>query len=104
MCFLPLLSQAIGQTCRESCELASPQLSTKHLAAMFVKDATGQALAYVYARETRADADTAKVLTMEEARCQQHRQPADGVSITERKYSAVVLAIASRDRFVPPIG
>ena len=25
-----------------------------------VKDATGQALAYVYARETRADADTAK--------------------------------------------
>ena len=28
----------------------------------------GQALAYVYARETRADADTAKVLTMDEAR------------------------------------
>ena len=27
-----------------------------------VKDATGQALAYVYARETKADADTAKVL------------------------------------------
>ena len=33
-----------------------------------VKDATGQALAYVYARENRADADTAKVLTMDEAR------------------------------------
>ena len=33
-----------------------------------VKDATGQSLAYVYARETRADADTAKVLTMDEAR------------------------------------
>jgi hypothetical protein len=33
-----------------------------------VKDATGQALAYVYGRETRADADTAKVLTMDEAR------------------------------------
>jgi len=33
-----------------------------------VKDATGQALAYVYARETRAEADTAKVLTMDEAR------------------------------------
>ena len=33
-----------------------------------VKDANGQALAYVYARETRADADTAKVLTMDEAR------------------------------------
>jgi hypothetical protein len=33
-----------------------------------VKDATGQALAYVYARETKAKADTAKVLTMDEAR------------------------------------
>jgi hypothetical protein len=31
-----------------------------------VKDATGQALAYVYARETKAQADTAKVLTMDE--------------------------------------
>ena len=27
------------------------------------------ALAYVYARETRADADIANVLTMDEARC-----------------------------------
>ena len=33
-----------------------------------VVDADGQSLAYVYARETRADADTAKVLTMDEAR------------------------------------
>jgi hypothetical protein len=33
-----------------------------------VKDAAGQALAYVSARETKADADTAKVLTMDEAR------------------------------------
>jgi hypothetical protein len=33
-----------------------------------VVDATGQALAYVYARETKAQADTAKVLTMDEAR------------------------------------
>ena len=33
-----------------------------------VKDATGQALVYIYARETRADADTAKVLTADEAR------------------------------------
>ena len=33
-----------------------------------VKDANGQALAYVYARETRAHADIAKVLTMDEAR------------------------------------
>jgi hypothetical protein len=33
-----------------------------------VRDATGQALAYVYGRETRADADIAKLLTMDEAR------------------------------------
>jgi hypothetical protein len=33
-----------------------------------VKDATGHALAYVYGRETKADADVAKVLTMDEAR------------------------------------
>ena len=33
-----------------------------------VKDATGQALAYVYALETKAQAETAKVLTMDEAR------------------------------------
>ena len=33
-----------------------------------VKDANGQALAYVYARETRADADITKVLTFDEAR------------------------------------
>ncbi len=31
-------------------------------------DATGQALAYVYGREVRADADTAKALTMDKAR------------------------------------
>jgi hypothetical protein len=33
-----------------------------------VKDASGQSLAYLYARETKAKADTAKVLTMDEAR------------------------------------
>ena len=33
-----------------------------------VKDATGQSLAYVYARETRAQAEIAKVLRMDEAR------------------------------------
>jgi len=33
-----------------------------------VLDASGQSLAYVYGRETRADADTANVLTMDEAR------------------------------------
>ena len=31
-------------------------------------DANGQSLAYVYGRETKADADIAKVLTMDEAR------------------------------------
>lgn len=33
-----------------------------------VADAAGQALAYINARDTKADADTAKVLTMDEAR------------------------------------
>jgi len=33
-----------------------------------VKDAHGQSLVYVYGREIRADADTAHVLTMDEAR------------------------------------
>jgi hypothetical protein len=33
-----------------------------------VLDATGQSLAYVYGRETRAAADIAHVLTMDEAR------------------------------------
>jgi len=33
-----------------------------------VLDASGQSLAYVYARETKAEADIAKVLTMDEAR------------------------------------
>jgi hypothetical protein len=39
-----------------------------------VKDATGQSLAYVYARETRAEADTAKVLTMDEARREKQQE------------------------------
>jgi hypothetical protein len=33
-----------------------------------VKDATGQAIAYCYGRENHADADIAKVLTLDEAR------------------------------------
>ena len=33
-----------------------------------VKDASGQALAYVYGRETKANADIANVLTLDEAR------------------------------------
>ena len=54
---LPMLSQAIGRTCRETCERA--RISTKHL----VKDVTGS-----MHRETKADADTAKLLTMDEVR------------------------------------
>jgi hypothetical protein len=34
-----------------------------------VLDANGQSLAYVYGRETKADADIAHILTMDEARC-----------------------------------
>jgi hypothetical protein len=33
-----------------------------------VKDANGQSLAYVYGRESRADADKAQLLTLDEAR------------------------------------
>jgi hypothetical protein len=33
-----------------------------------VLDASGQALAYIYARDTKAQADIAKVLTFDEAR------------------------------------
>ena len=33
-----------------------------------VLDASGQALAYIYARETKAESDIAKVLTFDEAR------------------------------------
>ena len=35
---------------------------------LVVRDATGQSLAYVYSRESGADASTAKVLTEDEAR------------------------------------
>ena len=40
-----------------------------------VIDSNGQALAYVYGRETKADADIARVLTMDElgAHSEQHR-------------------------------
>jgi hypothetical protein len=46
----------------------SPWTSEQIPGGYVVKDATGQALAYVYAREKKAQADTAKVLTMDEAR------------------------------------
>ena len=46
-----------------------------------VKDATGQSLAYVYARETRADADMAKVRMMDESSAHrgEYRQAADAL-------------------------
>ena len=50
----------------ERCPAASRRLG---LSSRYkVKDANCQALAYVYARETRAGADIANVLTMDEAR------------------------------------
>ena len=48
---------------------SSPRWSAERIPGGYVvKDATGQAIAYVYARETRADAAIANVLTMDEAR------------------------------------
>jgi hypothetical protein len=40
-----------------------------------VVDANGQALAYIYARETKAQADTAKVLTLDRGACAQWATP-----------------------------
>ena len=45
-----------------------PGQSSKYQGGYKVKDAHGQSLVYVYGREIRADADTAHVLTMDEAR------------------------------------
>ena len=46
-----------------------PPWSTERIPGGYVvTDATGQSLAHVYGRETWADAETAKVLTMDEAR------------------------------------
>ena len=38
-----------------------------HIPSRRVKDASGQSLAYVYGRESKADADIANVLMMDEA-------------------------------------
>jgi hypothetical protein len=50
--------------------LASPASLSFCIATRIYKvlDASGQSLAYVYGRKTKADADIAKVLTMDEAR------------------------------------
>ena len=46
-----------------------PPWTVEHCAGGYkVIDANGQALAYVYGRETQADADIAKVLTLDQAR------------------------------------
>jgi hypothetical protein len=50
------------------CRFPHPWRSKQIPGGYVVKDAAGQSLAYVYARETKAQADTAKVLTMDEAR------------------------------------
>jgi hypothetical protein len=39
-----------------------------------VMDAAGQSLAYVFGRESRADADTANVLTMDEGAPHRHNR------------------------------
>ena len=48
--------------------LSPPWTAERIPGGFVVKDATGQVLAYVYAREMKAQADSAKVLTMDEAR------------------------------------
>ena len=56
---LPTITEVIERTCASVEQIPGGYK---------VKDASGQSLAYVYGRETRADADIAKVLTMDEAR------------------------------------
>lgn len=53
----------------------------------------GQALAYIYARETKAQADTAKVLT----RTQQNDGSALPISAPPENYSGAWLAVPARD-------
>ena len=48
--------------------LPAPWTAERISGGYVVKDATGQSLAYIYARETKSEADTAKVLTMDGAR------------------------------------
>ena len=73
---------AIGRTCRESCERA--KLSTKHW--RYVVKVRPDALAYVYARVTRADAGTAKVLTMKARRIARASSASVGASFGRRGY------------------
>jgi hypothetical protein len=54
-----------------------------------VLDANGQALAYIYARETRAEADIAKVLTFDEAR--RNRGEQSRLVTQDRQHAATAL-------------
>ena len=64
-----LRRSSAGWSCSpHNCLAASRRLEPLKYRRLRVEDANGQALAYVYARETKADADIAKVLTLEEAR------------------------------------
>ena len=62
-----------------------------------VVDATGQSLAYVYARETKAQADIAKVLTMDEAR----RMSANIATDTAGTQGKLIFVDVSRDQRSP---
>jgi hypothetical protein len=46
----------------------TPWQAERLLGGYVIRDASGQALAYVYSRETEAEARRAKVLTVDEAR------------------------------------
>jgi hypothetical protein len=63
-----------------------PPWRVEHIPGGFkVLDASGQALAYIYARETKAEADIAKVLTFDEAR-RKNPHRAFRVSRAERSF------------------
>jgi hypothetical protein len=70
-----------------------------------VKDANGQPLAYVYARESKADADTAKVLTMGKSspRGLQHRKAAGAVAHPAVSRAAHPLSTFHPPRSLPPL-
>ena len=58
-----------------------------------VKDANGQSLAYIYGRESGANADTAKVLTIDEARRIANNLAKLPTLLTLRQFFAFVLKI-----------
>ena len=67
----PLLKAVAGRASFGPCSPAvsrHPGAPTKFPAASFVRDANGQALAYLYSRDNEAEVRQAKVLTKDEAR------------------------------------